>query len=124
MVTTNPLLKREESFSGTAVESMNLNGTVNKTGILLLICMATAAFGWVTPELHGGLLFVPVLGGFVLSLVAIFKPATSPFVAPLYAALEGLALGAISAMFNARYPGIAANAVLLTFSVLGLFLFL
>jgi uncharacterized YccA/Bax inhibitor family protein len=125
MVTSNPLLKREESFSGTAdAAAMSLNGTVNKTGILLLICMATAAYAWVTPELHGGVLAVPLLGGFVLALVGTFKPATSPYVAPLYAACEGLVLGAISQMFNVRYPGIAANAVLLTFSVLALFLFL
>ncbi len=125
METSNPLLKRAGSFSGTAeAETMNLNGTVHKTGILLLICMATAAYAWVTPELQGGVLFVPALGGFVLAMVAIFKPATSPFTAPMYAACEGLLLGAISAMYNAKYPGIAANAVLLTFSVLGLFLFL
>jgi uncharacterized YccA/Bax inhibitor family protein len=103
---------------------MTLNGTVNKTGILLLICMATAAYAWVTPELRGGLIFVPLLGGLVLAMVGIFKPATSPYVAPLYAAMEGLVLGAISEMFNSEYKGIAANAVLLTFSVLGLFLFL
>jgi uncharacterized YccA/Bax inhibitor family protein len=124
MVTSNPLLKREESFVGTAETTMNLNGTVNKTGILLLICMATAAYGWVTPELRGGILALPLIGGFVLAMVGMFKPATSPYVAPLYAACEGLALGVISEMFNVRYPGIAANAVLLTFSVLGLFLFL
>jgi uncharacterized YccA/Bax inhibitor family protein len=124
MVTSNPLLKRSESFTGTAEETMSLNGTVNKTGILLLICMATAAYGWSSPELRGGLLVVPLLAGLALSLVAIFKPATSPYVAPLYAACEGLVLGAISAVFNAKYPGIAANAILLTFSVLGLFLFL
>jgi uncharacterized YccA/Bax inhibitor family protein len=124
MVTSNPLLKREESFTGTAETAMNLNGTVNKTGILLLICMATAAYGWTTPELRGGLLIVPLLGGFVLAMVGMFKPATSPYVAPLYAACEGLVLGVVSEMFNVKYPGIAANAVLLTFSVLGLFLFL
>jgi len=124
MVTSNPLLKRAESFSGTAEETMSLNGTVNKTGILLLICMATAAYAWVTPELRGPVLFIPLLGGLVLSLVGVFRPATSPYVAPLYAACEGLVLGAISAMYNVRYPGIAANAVLLTFSVLALFLFL
>jgi uncharacterized YccA/Bax inhibitor family protein len=124
MVTSNPLLKREESFIGAADTPMSLNGTVNKTGLLLLICMATAAFGWVTPELRGGLLALPLIGGFVVSLVAVFKPATSPYLAPLYAALEGLVLGAISEIFNVKYPGIAANAVLLTFSVLGLFLFL
>jgi uncharacterized YccA/Bax inhibitor family protein len=124
MVTSNPLLKRDESFTGTAETAMNLHGTVNKTGILLLICMATAAFGWVTPELHGGILFVPLFGGFILALVGMFKPATTPYVAPLYAALEGLVLGAISYYFNAKYPGIAPNAVILTFSILGLFLFL
>lgn len=124
MVTTNPLLTREESFSRTGDASMDLNGTVNKTGILLLICLATAAYAWYTPALQGPLIMAPVLGGFVLSLVGIFKPATSPFVAPCYAALEGLALGAISEMLNRRYQGIVANAVLLTFSVLALFLFL
>ena len=103
---------------------MNLNGTVNKTGMLLLICMATAACGWSAPELRGGLIAFPLIIGFVLAMVGCFKPAISPFVAPLYAACEGLALGSISAVFNARYPGIAANAVLLTFSVMGLFLFL
>jgi uncharacterized YccA/Bax inhibitor family protein len=124
MVTSNPLLKRTESFTGTAETAMNLNGTVNKTGILLLICAATAAYGWSAPELRGGLLAVPLIAGLVLAMVGCFKPATSPYVAPLYAACEGLVLGVISEMFNARYPGIAANAVLLTFSVLGLFLFL
>jgi uncharacterized YccA/Bax inhibitor family protein len=124
MVTTNPLLTRDESFSRTGDTSMDLNGTVNKTGILLLICLATAAYAWYTPALQGPLIMAPVLGGFVLSLVGIFKPATSPFVAPCYAALEGLALGAISEMLNRRYQGIVANAVLLTFSVLALFLFL
>jgi uncharacterized YccA/Bax inhibitor family protein len=125
METSNPLLKRDAVFTGTAVETtMNLNGTVNKTGILLLICMATAAYGWVTPELRGGWFFVLMIAGLVLAFVGTFKPATCPFVAPLYAAVEGLLLGVISAIFNAKYPGIAANAVLLTFSVFGLFLFL
>lgn len=103
---------------------MDLNGVVNKTGILLLICMAGAAYAWATPALHGPLMYVPLLGGFVLSLVAIFKPQTSPYLAPCYAACEGLVLGAISQIMSRAYPGIVANAVLLTFSVMALFLFL
>ncbi len=125
MVTSNPLLKREDSFGAAAAEGvMSLNGTVNKTGILLLICMATAWYGWTAPDLGTGWLIGAALGGFVFSMIAIFKPSTSPFLAPLYAAAEGLVLGIISEMVNLRYPGIAANAILLTFSVLGLFLFL
>jgi uncharacterized YccA/Bax inhibitor family protein len=122
--TNNPLLAREASFTRTGDAAMDLNGTVNKTGILLLICAGTAAYGWYAPWLQGALILAPLLGALVLSMVGIFKPATSPFVAPCYAALEGLVLGAISGVMNKRYPGIAANAVLLTFSVLALFLFL
>ena len=69
MVTTNPLLTREESFSRTADASMDLNGTVNKTGILLLICMGTAAYAWYTPALQGPLMIAPLLGGLVLSCI-------------------------------------------------------
>jgi len=122
--TTNPLLRRANAFAGTAEGTMNLNGVVNKTGILLLICIGGAAFGWVTPALQSGLLAIPLLLAFVFCMVAVFKPQTSPILAPFYAALEGLGLGAISAMINGRYPGIAANAILLTFSILGLFLLL
>ncbi len=103
---------------------MNLEGTVNKTGILLLICGGAAAFAWYTPALQGPLIIAPLLGALVFCMIGIFKPATTPFVAPCYAALEGLVLGAISVMLNNRYQGIVANAVLLTFSVLALFLFL
>jgi len=103
---------------------MDLNGTVNKTGILLLICVAMGAVGWTTPDLQGPLIYAPLLGGLVLSLVGIFMPRSTPIVAPCYAACEGLVLGALSAIFDRHYKGIAANAVLLTFSVLGLFLFL
>lgn len=122
MVTSNPLLKRETSFTSTAEETMNLNGVVNKTGILLLICIAAGWFGWTNPHLNVLLLLGALFGGFIFSLVAIFQPVTSPYLAPLYAACEGLVLGYLSAFMNVRYPGIAANAVLLTFAVLALFL--
>jgi uncharacterized YccA/Bax inhibitor family protein len=59
-----------------------------------------------------------ILGGFVVALVTIFKRNWSPFTAPIYALLEGLALGGISAIFELRYPGIAIQAVGLTFGTL------
>lgn len=49
-------------------------------------------------------------GGFVVALVIIFARQTAPYLSPVYAALEGLALGAISAGFEAKYPGIALQA--------------
>src|SRR5579859_174534 len=100
METSNPLLKREGALSSAwaGTEAMSLQGVINKTGVLLLLCMGTAAFGWTHPELRGPLLLVGILGGLVACLIGTFKPTASPIAAPAYALLEGLALGCISQM--------------------------
>lgn len=103
---------------------MTLNGTVNKTGILLVLAIAAAGWTWhlftqsenpadVMPWMFGGL-----IGGFIFAMITIFKKEWSPVTAPAYALLEGLALGGISAFFELRYPGIAMEAVGLTFATL------
>jgi uncharacterized YccA/Bax inhibitor family protein len=103
---------------------MTLSGTVNKTGILLLCAVATAAWTWhlfiqsrdladVTP-----LMLVGLIGGFICAMVTVFKKEWSPVTAPVYALLEGLVLGGISAVLDLRYPGIAIQAVSLTFGTL------
>src|SRR5258708_6344594 len=127
MRTSNPALNAQ-SFqvlegTGTA-ETMTLSGTVNKTGILLLCTMATAAWSWnqllhsPTPETGLPLTAVGGIGGFIVALVTIFKKAWSPVTAPIYALLEGLVLGSISAMLEMRFRGIAMQAVGLTFGTL------
>src|SRR5690349_2758702 len=104
-------------------EVMTLNGTVNKTGFMLLLLVATAAYTWslYTPENPGAVmpwLLVGGIGGLIVALVTVFKKTWAPVTAPLYAALEGLFVGAISAMFEARFPGIVMQAVMLTMGVL------
>jgi len=134
----NPTLQ-ESTFldlaSGSVVrrdsDAMTLSGTVNKTGLLLLLALLTASFAWnqsldankeLLPQasiyLWGGM-----LGGFVLALVTTFKKTWSPVTAPLYALVEGFFLGAISAMFEVRFNGIVFQAVLLTFGTLFALLF-
>jgi len=64
------------------------------------------------------LVWIGGIGGFIVALVTIFKKEWSPITAPIYALLEGLVLGGISAMFELRYPGIPMQAVGLTFGTL------
>src|SRR5260221_10592087 len=59
-----------------------------------------------------------VFGGLMVALVTIFKQNWAPLTAPIYALLEGLALGGISAMFERTYPGVAMQAIGLTFGTL------
>jgi uncharacterized YccA/Bax inhibitor family protein len=53
-----------------------------------------------------------------VAMVTVFKKEWSPVTAPLYALLEGLFLGGVSAMLDLRYPGIAVQAIGLTFGTL------
>jgi uncharacterized YccA/Bax inhibitor family protein len=107
-----------------AAARMTLSGTVNKTGILLVCALATASWTWsLFMQSHdmtaaGPLLLLGTFGGLIMAFVTVFKKEWSPVTAPLYALLEGLALGGISAIFEIRYPGIAMQAVGLTFGTL------
>ena len=121
----------DASFSTSAPPAtMTLQGTVNKTGILLALVVISASYTWsmffssgnsatVIPWAIGGAVI-----GLILALVTMFKKQWSGITAPLYAIAEGLFLGAISAIFEAQYPGIVIQAVGLTLGTLASLLFL
>lgn len=127
MRTSNPVLKEKAFLSpadAVSGDKMTLDGTVNRTGLLLIVVVGCASYTWnlfrsaevpsvIMPWVWGGL-----IAGLVLSLVIIFKKTTAPYLSPLYAAAEGLCLGGLSAIFEFRYPGIVLQAVTLTFGVL------
>jgi uncharacterized YccA/Bax inhibitor family protein len=107
-----------------AGNAMTLNGTVNKTAILLMLVVFTAAYTWrmvaggtVSPMLWP-LVLGGVVGGLVFAIATVIKKTWAPVTAPLYALCEGLFLGAISAIYEARFPGIVMQAVMLTFGTL------
>ncbi len=107
-----------------ATARMTLSGTVNKTGLLLICAFASASWTWyrfiATQDMAAvsPLMMLGLIGGFICAMVTVFKKEWAPVTAPLYALLEGLALGGLSAVFELRYPGIAIQAVGLTFGTL------
>lgn len=126
MRTSNPALNAK-TFTNLALtsETMSIQGTAVKTMVLLLLALVSATWVWsryygalepsqavaaVAPWMIGG-----ALGGLVMALVTMFKKSWAGITAPLYALLEGLLLGGLSATFEARYPGIVIQAVGLTF---------
>ena len=128
----NPGLN-DKTFSGlpramTADERMTLQGSINKSFLLLVVLLAGAFWPWSQYLSTGALsvvstsVLIGAVGGLVLGIIISFKATTAPYLAIPYAGLQGLAMGGLSAVLERRYPGIAIQAVGLTFGVLAVLL--
>ncbi len=117
----NPALQAstfKKHLSSSVEDKMTLSGTVNKTGISLLLLIISAGYTWGNPAMH--IMMLPAgIVGFILALVTVFKPTIGHLTVPAYAVAQGILLGVISMYFNAMYPGIVVQAVFLTFGTLG-----
>jgi uncharacterized YccA/Bax inhibitor family protein len=120
MRTANPALNAgtfTDFGTVTRGTTMTLQGTVQKTGALLILVMVSGAYTWsiqraggnAAPWILGG-----ALGGLIVGFVTAFKKTWSPVTAPIYAILEGLFLGGISAALEAKFKGIVFSAIALT----------
>lgn len=127
MQTANPVLSSTtfDTFSGYADRSdtMTVGGTVGKTAVLLGCALLTAAWTWsqglaVNPAAAMPYLIGGGIVGFVLAMITTFKMSWAPVTAPLYALAEGFVLGGLSALVESQYPGIALQAVAMTFGTL------
>ena len=108
---------------------MTLMGTGHKTGALLLLLLISASMTWsmvLSPGADGLVVSGPVglltiggaIGGLIFAMATIFKPRWAPVTAPIYAVLQGLFIGGISAFMERVYPGIVPQAAGLTFGIL------
>ena len=101
----------------TTERPMTVDDVVTKTGITLAVLVAAAAVTWISEQWW--LALPAALVGFGLAMVVIFKKTVSPPLILAYAAVQGVFLGGISAIFNARFPGVVLNAVVGTAAVFG-----
>jgi uncharacterized YccA/Bax inhibitor family protein len=118
----NPVLKEStfKGFEGVAQgEGMTIEGTVNRTYVLFLLLLVGVAGAVVADQRSlSGLMVLGAIGGLAVALVTVFRKQWAPITAPIYALLEGLFVGSISLVMEARYPGIVVPAVSLTFGTL------
>lgn len=125
MRTGNPVLRastfERDAVAGPTAGVMTLRGSAVKTLLATAILVASAAFVWLAP-LPGVPTTTLAIGGLVvgliLGLVIAFNPRAAQVGTPLYAAAEGLVLGAVSASYEAQFPGIVLNAIGLTLGTL------
>ncbi len=129
----NPIMKEEayrQAGTGTldgdfiqrAGERMTVQGAINKSFLLGAIMLATAVVGYTMFNplfVWGG-----AIAGFIVVMIAVSRPQNSAVLAPIYAALEGLFVGGISAMYASLYNGIVFQAITLTMGVFFVMLFI
>ncbi len=117
----NPALKAG-AFSSIRVSgserAMSIEGTVNKTFLLLFITVFSASWVWGNAARFLPFLSPAVIVGLIIAFVTIFKKEWAAVTSPIYAFVEGIVLGTISAMLEKTYPGIVIQAVALTFGTL------
>ena len=103
------------------VQQMTLGGTVNKTALSLFILLIAASYVWNRGAEDPALplwIIGGVVGGLIMAIATMVKKTWAPVTTPAYAALEGVALGGISVIFESMYPGLVSQAVFLTFGTL------
>ena len=120
----NPALTKKtfENLTNNSSNVMTIDGAVNKTAISMAILLLAAYYTYTNAIMD--YVVIGFIGGFIVALITIFKKEWSPTTVPIYAVLEGLALGGISKMYaNAFEPGIVPQAIMLTLGILFALLF-
>lgn len=116
--------ERAQQNMRSATQVMTLQGTINKTFLLLFLCVVGGMLAWKNYMAWIAYLTPISLGALVIAFITCFRPKISPFTAPVYAFAQGLLLGIISAAYNARFQGIVFNAVAITLLVFFFMLFI
>lgn len=132
MALENPALN-EHSFlrgieeSGVEPRGMTASGTYAITGLLFLIVVAAAAFGWSQVEivtvdgrqeaLTPAWTWLVFLLTLIVGLVGAFAYRAAPITSVLYALGEGSLLGIASRYYEMRFEGIVSQALVATLCI-------
>ena len=97
--------------SGLHTGRMTMEDVVIRTSILFAVLIGVGGLAW-SLNLGGGIAMIGFLGAFIVGMINTFSQKVRPALAIAYAALEGLALGVISHVYETVYPGIISQAII------------
>lgn len=121
----NPAMN-EETFTPALWEegTMTLEGTINKSIILIGITILSAIMTWMYVDMSilAPYLLPIIIWTAVFSFVIFFKKELSPYLAPVFAVVEGVVIAVFSALFEMQYPGIVMQAATATFAIFAVML--
>jgi uncharacterized YccA/Bax inhibitor family protein len=117
---TDSAIARARAEGGTGV--MTVAGAAWKSFVLVLLAAASAGYTWyqilqVPGRNINGIILGGVIAALIVAVITSFKPNVARITAPIYAVLEGIALGGVSYIYEAQFKGIPLIAVGLTFGV-------
>jgi uncharacterized YccA/Bax inhibitor family protein len=125
---TNPVYRQvHNSATVDYADSVSYSGVILKSSVLFAIVALIASFvglqvmdlETITTGLLAMIIIAPIVG-FIVVLIAMFVPTSARITAPVYAAAQGVTLGAISGIYEVVYGGgIVFIALLATFGVFG-----
>ncbi|EFJ40599.1 hypothetical protein VOLCADRAFT_108084 [Volvox carteri f. nagariensis] len=106
--------------SGRGGPPMTVDGAVQKTGLLLVVAVASAMATWVQiASGNASVMLAASKGAGVVALlsamVTMFKPQWAMGTSLVFSAAQGVAMAGFSVMLEMMYPGIVLNALMLTF---------
>jgi len=124
MPSSNPVLNQSTfagPVAGTDTRPMTLEGVVHRTLLFLVLALGSATATWAFLQTHGSALMpclmLGTIGGLGAAIGAMFFKRSVPITGTVYVLFEGLVLGSISLYFERAFPGIALQAVCLTFGI-------
>jgi uncharacterized YccA/Bax inhibitor family protein len=127
----NPVLARAgfDTQVRAAGATMTLAGTLTKTFLLLGIVAAGMVYAWaglpplgLSPAVVYPLLTGSFVVGVILLVATSFRPEYAAVTGPVYAAMQGIVLGLVTRILDARFPGLPIQAGLLTVATMGVML--
>ena len=89
MKSGNPVLRSDTFDAVPAGERMTVNGTINKTAMMLALVMITAIYTWGRftatndPASIMPLVWTGAIGGFIFCLITVFKTEWAAVTAPM-----------------------------------------